>query len=132
MTETLDIADPNVAEEIAKQIEAGDFDAATSVKDLIESIPAARGLIVAAGFRALGARKWFFEKGKTEKVFEPDFKTQLAAAQWLAGYSDGLPTQTTLNVNVNKDAPSKDDVMKRVAESPALKAALQEALGEKQ
>ena len=115
---------PNPATEIASLIERGEFNAVASLKELLDKIPTARNVILAAGFRALGARKCYFEKGSGVRLWEADYRTQLDAVKWLAGYSDGLPTQTTLNVNVDKpigDNGEDFDLEASLVTSPALR-----------
>jgi hypothetical protein len=117
-----------IAESIAAQIEAGQTTPAT-VRELIETVPNARRIIVAAAFRCLGARKWYFEKGSSEKKFEADYRTQLDAVKFLAAYSDGLPTQTSLSVNVTAGDTVEADLERAVSASPALKSRLQKLIG---
>ncbi len=119
---------PNDAE-TARQIDAALADGATTIRNILDKIPGARRLILIAAFRALGARKWYFEKGRTEKVFEPDYRTQLDAVKLLVAYQDGLPVQTTLSVNVGDKAGADLDLEQAVQRSPALKERLQKLVG---
>src|SRR5208283_332321 len=85
---------------IAAAFDRGNFGEAESAREMLSRIPRARSIILAAAFRALGARRGRFEKGETKIQWEPDFKTQLEAAKFLLAYADGLPIQTTLAVAV--------------------------------
>ena len=120
----------NQALEVAERIERGEFAGAANIRATLEHIPNARHLVLAAAFRCLGARKWYYEKGSSEKKFEPDYRTQLDAVKFLASYQDGLPVQTTLAVNVgdrpgDQSSLSLEEAVKR---SPALRDRLQKLL----
>jgi len=125
---------PSDADEIATRIESDPrLASAATIRELIDLIPNARHIAVAAVFRCLSARKWYFEKGSAVKKFEPDFKTQLDAAKLLLSYSDGLPAQTTLNVNADLGKKSADvdgeaQFDAGLASSPALRDSLRRRL----
>jgi hypothetical protein len=128
--ETIDEA--SAALELAELIESGNFDA-KSVREMLDLIPGTRRIAVAALFRCLGARKWYFVKGNEERQFEADYKTQLAAAQVILSYQDGLPVQTTLAVNVGSATGSgaELDLGKAIQASPALRQRLEKLVGPK-
>lgn len=112
---------PTDALVIAAQFESGDFAEAKTAREMMEKIPRARSIILAAAFRALGARKAWYEKGNSEANWEPDFKTQLDAAKFLLSYADGLPVQTSLAVTVG-DRPDDDLPLDQALQrSPALR-----------
>jgi hypothetical protein len=125
--------DPS-ADEIAALIERSPaFDKIQSLSALLSEIPNGRRVILASAFRALGARKWYFEKESAERKFLPDYRTQLDAAKLLLSYSDGLPTQTTLNVNADlgkksAEVDSEAQFDNALASSPALRDSLRRRL----
>ena len=126
----LEITEPNLSEEIAVRIEAGEFGKVENVRDLLERIPMGRELVIAQAFRSLGARKYYWDKATNAMKFEPDCRTAMDAVKFLSALQDGLPTQTTLNVNVNKGAgPSEADLEAALSASPALKSRLQKLIG---
>ena len=121
----LGIEPPNPASEIASLIERGEFGKLPTLRELIDQIPSARNVILGAAFRALGARKFYWEKGNGgQRLWEPDYKVQLDAVKWLAGYSDGLPAQTNVNLNIEsgKKPDGQDfDLERELAENPAAR-----------
>ena len=60
-------------------------------------------------------------------VHEPDYKTRLDAAKFLASYRDGLPAQTT-EIRLKKAEASADDVLKAARSSSAMRDALRTML----
>ena len=110
------------ARAIAAKIEA-DVATPKSYRELILSLPECRPFIVASAFRNLAAQKMM--SGGQRGVVElcDDGATQMKAAAFLAAYSEGLPAQTVVNVNMDatKDL-SLDDMLAR---SPALCAAME-------
>lgn len=124
----------NPARNIADVIEQGRrVDSAKSIKEMLEMIPNARHVTLAAAFRCLGARKFFFDRKQGKMVFEPDYKVQLDAVKFLAAYMDGLPVETTLNVNVGeKTEPGADiDLESAIKRSPALRERLSRMIEER-
>lgn len=97
-----------------------------TLRDLITAIPDIRQLIVATAVRCLGAERMMGggKKGEVERC--ADGATQMKAVAFLAAYSDGLPIQTTMNLNVdgNRDMPIEE----MLAKSPALVAAMEKQL----
>jgi len=93
----------------------------TSLRQILDSMPEARRLILNTAFRCLGARKFYFDKAEGGMVFEPDYKTQLDAVKFLASYQEGLPVQTSLAVTVG-DRPDDDLPLDQALQrSPALR-----------
>ena len=122
------IHDPN---ELADKLEAdGDeFDGKT-IREIIEGVPCARRLVVAAAIRNLGAQKRHWSKSKDDWVYEPDTNAQMKAVEFLANYSDGRPTETSLNVNVGGDEAGVEvDLEKALKTYPALRSRLAKMLG---
>ena len=112
-------------EELGDRIETGQVTAKT-LRDLIVAIPDVRVLIVATAVRCLGAERMMGggKKGEVERC--ADGATQMKAVAFLAAYADGLPVQTTMNLNVDgtKDMPMEE----LLAKSPALVAAMERQL----
>ena len=99
----------------------------TSVRQIVDTVPGARGAIIVAAFRALNAVRGYWPKGAEKMSFEPDFRTQLDAAKLLLAYSEGLPAQTTLALNVNaagRGAEVGEDLEATLERSPALRERL--------
>lgn len=98
---------------------------AASIRDLIASVPAVRNLVVATAVRCLGSQRSMSGKDR-EVVRAQDGATQMKAVVWLSAYADGLPIQTTMNVNVdaNKEMPLEDMLQR----SPALVRAVEAQL----
>jgi hypothetical protein len=99
---------------------------APDLRTLLATIPELRSLIVAAGLRCLAANKLFWDKDTQEWRSEPDGPTQLKAAIFLTSYADGLPMQTTVNLNL--DGNKGPTLEEAAAQSPALVEALGKAL----
>lgn len=96
------ILDPERVDGLALEIASdSQLPPESSVRDIILATPAIRQTMVAAAVRCLNAQKFYFCKKKGEMVHEPDYATQIKAIAWLAAYSDGLPAQTNLNVNMD-------------------------------
>lgn len=105
-------------------------DDSASMMRQIRSIPDIHKQIVEAAVEALQAMKWHWDIESKSVVYEPDHKARLDAARFLASYGDGLPTQTTLNVNIG-DKPNggpEPAIEAKVAQSPALANRLRKAL----
>ena len=121
-------------ENLAQQIERGDFFTVQpqgTIRAFLEEVPKVRPMIIAAAVRALGARRYYFDRTVNRMVFEPDYKVQLDACKFIAAYTDGLPTITTLAVNVNKSADqvsSTGDIEEALEKSPALRERLKTML----
>jgi hypothetical protein len=117
------------AETLARKIE-GDILPAENVRDIMRQVPEARNVILAAVFRALGAKRRLYVKGSPSPVYEIDYRSQLEAAKLLLAYGDGLPMQTTLAVNVGDgNAAGSTSLEEAVERSPALKSRLAKMLG---
>jgi hypothetical protein len=99
---------------------------AQSLREIILAVPDVRAAVVASAIRCLGSERLMYD-GQSKKVKSvPDGATIMKAVAFLAAYSDGLPVQTTLNMNVNnnKELPMEE----MLASSPALVDALQRQL----
>lgn len=118
------IEDPEV---VAETIEADPaIVTAKTIKEAILAVPNARALMVAAAVRCLGAKRLMFDRASKEVVKVDDGSTIMKAVAWLAAYSDGLPIQHT--VNVNMDANKEMPMVEMMAKSPALRAAVRKQL----
>lgn len=123
-------------EEVAMRIESGEFqaEAERGVCDLVRKIPRLRQHVLACAVRNLNAQRKYWSKPAGDWCFEPDGNVQMKAVVWIASYSDGLPTQTTLNLNVgaNKGGDQGDvsdaDLEAAVKASPALRDRLKAML----
>ena len=114
-------------ESLAKKIEANAaLDDCKDLRALIMATPTVRRLYFAAAVRCLGARRFYFDKAAGEMVFEPDGNAQMKAVAWLSAYDAGLPTQTTVNLNVGAErGPSLEEA---AASSPELVRGLEAVL----
>jgi len=111
----------DTVDRLADLVEADEsLDASKDMRSFLNGIAGLRRFIVAAAIRALTARKYYFSKEKKEMVFEPDSGTQMKAAAFLAAYSDGLPMQSTVNLNVEAGAKGFS-MADALANSPALR-----------
>jgi hypothetical protein len=123
-------------EEVAQAIEkASHLHQGKTVQEIIMAHGPVRTMMVATAIRALAASKLYYSKIAKAFVPEADFQTQMKAVAWLAAYSDGLPTQTQLNINANADAMrSKPDLTPAamLARSPAALEAMARTLREAQ
>lgn len=130
---SLDLDEVRPSDAIAQQIERGEI-SGDSMKELLDQVPNGRNMIAAAIYRALGARKWHFEKGKSDRVYEEDFRTQLDAVKLALAYQEGLPAQTTVNLNLNDPKPGEgqpSNLEAAMAASPAFAARVKAAATEK-
>jgi hypothetical protein len=57
-----------------------------------------------------------------------DNRTRLAAATLMLNYLVGRPVERTENINVNVDAATEDNLVERLAKSPALRQSLKRAI----
>lgn len=113
---------------VAKRVD--DLAAATALNGfgaMIQEIPELRKLVLSTAIHNLGAkRKWWDRVGK-KWLEEDDGNIQMKAVIWLGSYSDGLPTQTTLNVTRNVDGPAvetDEEIVAAAERSPALRDSL--------
>jgi predicted RND superfamily exporter protein len=119
----------NIYEEVAKRIEQdASFDAMRDLKSVLQAVPELRRLVVAAAVRALGARKVYLRNGIPE--YESDCSAQMKAAAFIAAYCDGLPVQTSVNLNVNSAGKNSEaeTLLESLTKSPALAMALEKKL----
>lgn len=118
----------DLVDALADEVEANaGLDDVKDMRGFFEKIPQLRRFVVAAAIRSLTARKYYYSKEKKEMVFEPDSGTQMKAVAWIAAYQDGLPLQSTVNFNVNKEAKAFD-MGDALANSPALREHLKREL----
>ena len=105
------------------------LDSLSDLRAVLLSVPELRRLVVAAGIRALGATKSYYDKNAKEMVHEPDCASQMKAAIFLAAYSDGLPAKTNVNLNLGNgkggDGMPIESALRR---SPALIEALKKEI----
>lgn len=103
-----------------------------SLREMLERRPNAKQMILDAAFEALGAKRGWREKGQSGVKWEPDYKTRLDAARFLAAYIEGLPVVTTLAVNVGDQGQGETamDLETAAEKSPALRSRLQKLLGQ--
>ena len=117
----------------AVEIIEGNKSPAGSLQAVLDSVPRLRQMIAGSAITALAARKSMWSKEKDDWIFEPDGKCRLEACKFLASYADGLPTQTTVNLNLNKDAKDKKpvsdaDLEEQLRRSPELRKQLASTL----
>ena len=113
-------------EEIAPQVLAK-LDGGASITQILDAMPDSAQIIVGAAMEALKATKFYYSKEEGGMVHEPDYKTRLDAAKFLASYRDGLPAQTT-EIRLKKAEASADDVLKAARSSSAMRDALRTML----
>ena len=137
LTETDIAADPVSAarqlDELARIAEDNELESESGFALMINRIPKLRRMVLGAAIRALGAERSLYDRGNKEWVTEPDWASRLKAVVWIASYSDGLPTQTTLNVNIG-DKPGAEvdlNLEEAVHKSPALRQRLEKLVGPK-
>ena len=109
----LELADPPDAEAPA-----------TSLNAALNRIPNARQLVIDAATEALKATKFYYSKEEGGMVHEPDYKTRLDAAKFLAAYLDGLPAQSVITYDATKPragAEESFDLDAELKRSPALR-----------
>ncbi len=94
---------------------------AKDVRDVINSIPGLRRFVVAAALRALTARRCFWDRNAKAMQYEPDSNAQMKAVAFLAAYADGLPVQSTVNVNLDPTKAGGFSLGDALASSPALR-----------
>lgn len=113
---------------LAGRIEAdSQFDSAISVRDYLLRFPEFRRIMVATAVRCMGARKAVYDKDAQKWEFAEDGPTQMKAVAFLAAYSEGIPAQTNVNLNIGDRAGKKEDAMtleQALRESPALRERL--------
>lgn len=86
----------------------------------LAQVPELRNLIAASLIRGLAAAKMYWDRDGEKWIKVPDFLAQNKAAALLVAYSDGLPMQSTINLNV--EAGSKGFNMgDALTNSPALR-----------
>ncbi len=119
----------NIYEKVATRVESTPAPVAKDLRAMMQDIPELRPFIIGAAIRGLGARKCFFDMKKNEMVYEPDFGSQAKAVAFLAAYVDGLPVQSTINLNVEgatkKGKLSVEEALRR---SPALVEAMKKEI----
>lgn len=117
------------ATELARDIETDSrlHQQAASVRDIILSNPRVRVLMVAEAIRSLGAvvQCWNAKAQKYEEKI--DHATRLKAVSFLAGYSDGLPVATNLNLNATPNRAETSDEMMEQA-TPAMIEAMERVI----
>ena len=106
------------------------LESANSLNALILQIKEVRPLIVATAIKCLAARKVYYDRDAKTNVEIDDGNTQMRAVTFLAAYSDGLPTQTTLNVSLGERGGKGGEltVDEAMQASPALRAKLRAML----
>lgn len=123
-------------ERVANDIESDFYseEAERGFGDLVRRVPRLRQHVLACAVRNLGATRKFWDRNQKDWIVEADGNVQMKAVVWIASYSDGLPTQTTLNLNVgaNKGGDQGDvsdaDLEAAVRASPALRDRLKAML----
>jgi len=120
------------ANELAAIIESDvSLDNHKTINSLLLAIPEVPRLMVACAIQNLGAVRCYFDRNQKAMVETPDGNTQMRAIAFLAAYRDGLPTQTSVAINLgergreNGGALTVDEAM---AASPALRAKLRAML----
>jgi hypothetical protein len=117
------------AEGLAQAIEnAPHVHQAKNLKEIIDSFSAIRVMLIAEAVRGMGAVTYLWSASKKAYEEKVDYPTRQRSIAWLAGYSDGLPAQTTFNYNANASATPAADPFEKLATSPAARAALRRAL----
>jgi hypothetical protein len=102
------------------------------VREILEALPDAAQTIVLAALEGLKAEKFYWDAASKGMVHEPDYRTRLDAAKFLAAYLDGLPMQTTLAVNVGgPQGANEPDLEAAVKASPALRQRLEKIVSPK-
>jgi hypothetical protein len=105
-------------------------DTKTSLRQILESWPGgAKQMILQAAFEALGARRGWNQKGQSEVQWEPDYRTRLDAARFLAAYVEGLPIQTSVQVAVGDQPGAAMSLEEAASRSPALRDRLLKLVG---
>lgn len=111
---------------LADEIEARakEFANSPTVRDLLLHLPEFRPLMVATAIRAMSAGKFIFDKDEKRCVWFEDCATQMKAVTFLAAYTEGLPAQTSVQLNIGdqKRIQSGDEMTLEAAlrSSPAL------------
>ena len=120
-------------ETLAQTAEAGELDAERGFYGMVQQLPRLRSMVLGAAIRALGATKGIYDMKSRTTNYEPDWNARLKAVVWIASYSDGLPAQTNLNVNIGDRADTSKEqelqLERAVSSSPALKSRLQKLIG---
>lgn len=109
-----------IHEEIAARLEKMAPEPEKDMRGWLKEVPELRQLIIGALIRGLAATKCHYEMKSKMMVYEPDFQAQNKAAALLVAYSDGLPTQSTVNLNLDaaKTGLTMTDALNH---SPALR-----------
>jgi len=107
-------------ERIAENLEKIPPDISRDMRATLTLIPELRQLVAGALIRALGATKTYWDKEADRWTHVPDFLAQTKAAALLVAYSDGLPMQSTVNLNVEAGAKGFS-MADALANSPALR-----------
>ena len=112
---------------IAKRVESLPPDPTKDLRAWMRDVPELRQLVIGAAIRGLCAVRSYWYKGSGAMVHEPDSASQMKAAAFVAAYSDGMPMQSTVNLNVDAGAKglTMDDVL---AQSPAAVEAIERTL----
>ncbi len=119
-------------DELADLVEQDvNLDSSRSINALLMDVPEMRRFMVSTAIRCLDAHRCYYDKSQKQMVEIPDGNTQMRAVAFLAAYSDGLPTQTTLNVNLGEKGKASGGeltVDQAMAASPALRSKLRTML----
>lgn len=103
----------SLTETLAEAIERDErSEGAPTIRELLLAHPSFRRLIVATAVRSLGAQKWVFDRDQKKVVFYEDSSTQMKAVAFLAAYTEGLPMQTNVSLNIGDQ--------KRIAEGDGM------------
>ena len=110
----------------AAELLAGSYDGGNGFADLMTQISELRCMVLATAIRNLKAVRAVVHNG--ELLEQPDGNVQMKAVAWISSYSDGVPTQTVLNINA--DAKRREESVDpegaldaALASSPALREA---------
>jgi hypothetical protein len=117
------------AQEVAREIENDSrSQECASIREIILLHPLTRVLMVAEAVRGIGATVQCWNAKKQAYEEKPDPATSYKWVSWLAGYSDGLPVATNLNLNATTPSsmPVQPDEM--LARSPAMRDAVRRML----
>ena len=104
--------------------------AVLDIRATLATIPELRALICAALIRGLAATKYYWDKEKEKWVHVPDYLAQNKAAALLVAYSDGLPVQTAVNVNLDPGKGQGFSLGDALSNSPALREHLAKELAQ--
>ena len=115
---------------VAREIETRSQLAAdgVSIRAIIEAFPHIRPMMVAEAVRGLAATVQCWNAKAQCYEEKVDYAVRQKWVAWLAGYSDGLPVQTNMNVNASLGKAKGGEDMEGMLESPAVREEMRRQL----